>query len=87
MQENEAKADGEAEVPALEPSQPTKDWPAKCVEEAQKTRPVPAAVSKTVTEQLAGIAAERSLRATELAALSLKLLAALDEPPAKEPAP
>jgi hypothetical protein len=72
---------------ATEPSQPEKDWPAKCVSEALKAHAVPAAVSGMLVQQLEGVARERTLKASELTALAQILIAALDDPVAEEPAP
>ena len=85
MHEDNTKAG--ANAAATEPSQPDKDWPAKCVDEALKAHAVPAAVSDMLVLQLEGVARERALKTSELTALSQTLIAALDEPLAEEAAP
>jgi len=87
MQVTEADTTDEPEAQVQEVSQPAKDWPAKCVGEALTAHAVPLAVSEALTKQLEGVARERPLKNSELAALVQKLIAGLGEASAKEPAP
>jgi hypothetical protein len=78
------KTDAGTNPVTTEPSQPDKDWPAKCVDQALTAHAVPAAVSGMLVQQLEGVARERALKASELTALAQILIAALDEPLAEE---
>jgi hypothetical protein len=63
------------------------DWPARCIEEAEKANPVPASVSEILTDHLQGVAGERALRNSELMAVSQELITAMNSGSEEEPVP
>jgi hypothetical protein len=84
---DETKGETAVEIKTEVSSDLPGDWPARCIEEAQKTNPIPASMSAILTDHLQGVAGERALRNSELIAISVELITAMNRSSGEEPAP